>query len=144
MAAIHSAAESSPSLKAAVGQSMASVISVVENRFRRLFLEDMNFKIGDAATDDKIECLWSFAEVIAKQLSMSNTKKTEVSKAKDFMMFVKVHCRLIRHYSIQIRKCNDPNIHWLPDPVLTVDKSHYKQFEEVFGIETSECDRPSL
>ena len=136
---------------------MASVISVVENRFRRLSLKDMNFKIGDAATDDKIECLWSFAEVIDEQLSMSNTKRTEVSKAKDFMMFVKVHCRL-HHYSIQIRKCNDSsccrpvrlpqevftNIHWLPDPLLTVDKSHYKQFEEVFGIETSECDRPSL
>ena len=27
---------------------------------------------------------------------------------------------------------------------LTVDKSHYKQFEKVFGIETLECDRPSL
>ena len=38
--------------------------------------------------------LWSFAEVI-EQLSMSNTKKTEVSKAKDFMMFVKVHCHII-------------------------------------------------
>ena len=89
---------------------------------------------------------------------MSNTKKTEVSKAKDFMMFVKVHFRLC-HYSIYlIRKCNDPsccqpvhlpqevftNIHWLPDPLLTVDKSHYKQLEEVFGIEISECDRPSL
>ena len=36
------------------------------------------------------------------------------------------------------------NIHWLPDPLLTVDKSHYKQFEEVYGIETSECDCPSL
>ena len=95
----------------------------------------MNLKIGDAATDDKIECLWSFAEVIDEQLSMSNTKKTEVSKAKDFMMFVKVHCRL-HHYSIQIQKRNDPsccrtvhlpqevftNIHWLPDPLLTVDR----------------------
>ena len=158
MAAIRSAAESRPPLKAAVVQSMASVISVVENRFRRLSLKDMNFKIGDAATDDKIECLWSFAEVIDEQLSMSNTKKTEVSKAKDFMMFVKVHCHLRHYYCIQIRKCNDPsccrpvrlpqevftNIHWLPDPLLTVDKSHYKQFEEVFGIETSECDCPSL
>ena len=27
---------------------------------------------------------------------------------------------------------------------LTVDKSHYKQFEKVFGIETLECDHPSL
>ena len=138
MAAIRSAAESNPSLKDVV-QSIASVISVVENRFHRLSLKDMNFKIGDAATDDKIECLWSFAEVIDEQLSMSNTKRNEVSKAKDFMMFFKVHCHL-HHYSIQIQKCNDPsccqpvhlpqevstNIHWLPDPLLTADKSHYK------------------
>ena len=41
----------------------------------------------------------AFGEVIDEQLSMSNTKKTEVSKAKDFMMFVKVHYGL-RHYSI--------------------------------------------
>ena len=59
---------------------MASVISVVENRFRRFSLKDMNFKIGDAATDDKIQCLWSFAEVIDEKLSMSNIKKTEISK----------------------------------------------------------------
>ena len=93
----------------------------------------MLFKIGDAATDDKIECLQSFAEVIDEQLSMSNTKKTEVSKAKDFLMFVIVHCHL-RQYFIQIRKCNDPSccrpvlllqevlpiyINWLPDSLLS-------------------------
>ena len=157
MAAIRSAAESGPSLKAAVVESLESVISIVENRFRRLSLKDVNFKIGDTATVDKIECLWSFAELIDGQLSMSNTKKAEVTKAKDFMKFVEVHCRL-RHYSIQIRKCTDPSccqpvrlpqevcthIQWLPNPVLTVDKSHYRPFEEVFGHETSECDRPSL
>ena len=36
------------------------------------------------------------------------------------------------------------HVQWLPDPLLTADKSHYKPFEEVFGHETSECDRPSL
>ena len=33
------------------------------------------------------------------------------------------------------------NIHWLPDPLLS---QYCKQFEKVFGIETLECDRPSL
>ena len=158
MAAIRGAAESDPSLKQAVVDSLAPVISLVENRFRRLFLKEKSFKIGDAATNEKIECLWSFAEMIDEQLSMSNTTKAEISsKAKDFMKFVKTHCRL-RHYSIQIRKCNDHScchpvrmpqdvftqMHWLPDPLLTADKSHYKLFEDVFGHETSECDRPSL
>ncbi len=157
MAVIRSAAESNPSLKEAVVDSLAPVISLVQDRFRRLSLKDNRFKIGDAATNDKIAALWSFVELIDKQLSMSNTKKAEVSKAKDFMKFAEAHCRL-RHYSLQIRKCNDPSccrpvrlpqdvfarMQWLPDPLLTVDKSHYKPFEQLFGQETSECDRPSL
>lgn len=35
------------------------------------------------------------------------------------------------------------DLHWLPDPVLSEDAC-YKQFEEVYGTDTKDNDRPSL
>jgi hypothetical protein len=34
-------------------------------------------------------------------------------------------------------------LHWLPDPVLS-DGACYKAFEEVYGRDTNDNDRPSL
>ncbi|WAQ98046.1 hypothetical protein MAR_022419 [Mya arenaria] len=63
------------------------------------------------------------------------------------------HCRE-RHYNFQIRKCEDPAccspstvprefLDWLPDPVLDGDTNHYKQYDQLKGIDTTEDSRPS-
>lgn len=60
------------------------------------------------------------------------------------------HC-LERHYSFQIRRCNDINCcsqtekvsEWLPDPVEDASGNHYKKFEDLLGHVTNEKDRPS-
>ena len=64
----------------------------------------------------------------------------------------KTHFLIIFSYwFLQIRKCNDTscclpkqveNIHWLPDPVLDDTGDHYRPFDEVYGTETNDDNRP--
>jgi hypothetical protein len=70
------------------------------------------------------------------------------------------HCCHSRHYFFEIRKCgietcnickpirSDPEtffkLHNLPDPIPIINQEHYKQFEDVYGTETTEDFRPSL
>jgi hypothetical protein len=35
-------------------------------------------------------------------------------------------------------------LHWLPDPVIDPRTDEYRPFEEVYGTETTDQDRPSL
>lgn len=69
------------------------------------------------------------------------------------------HCCKARHYSFSIKKCGEPTcticrplrcspedfeqLHHLPDPVPGEDL-HYKSFEELYGMQTTEDHRPSL
>lgn len=156
MSAIRKEADSKSLLKEAVGASLAPVISLVENRFERLSLKENKFEIGQTATNDDIECLWSFADMIDSQLSMSNTTKKEISNAKAFLKFFESHCHL-RKYSFQVKKCEDrtccppprsssetfSSICWLPDPTLASDKDNFKTFEDLYGQETKDSDCPS-
>ncbi len=50
-------------------------------------LKDKSFKIGNPASSDSIECLWSFTEIIDSNLSMSSTAKKDVVTAKRFIEF---------------------------------------------------------
>ena len=156
MVAIPKEANSRPLLKEAVKASLAAVISLVEKRFERLSLKDNQFEIGQAATTDEIECLWSFADMIDSNLSMSNTTKKDISNAKDFLKFFDSHCHL-RKYSFQVKKCEDSTccspprspsgvfsgVSWLPDPTLTPDKAHFKKFGDLYGQDTKDSDCPS-
>ena len=157
MSAIRDAAESDWSLKDAISTSLEPVISLVQSRVARLYLKENRFQVSEAATSDEIECLWSF-DLIDSNLSISDTTKKNISAtAKDFLKFIDSHCR-IRHYSFQVKKCSDPmccspprlpeelfkDMKWLPDPLLTADKAHYKTFQELYRQDTTECDRPSL
>lgn len=83
-------------------------------------------------------------------------RQKDIGKAKTFLKFVDSHC-CVRKYSFQVKKCNDPTccppsrlssevfskIKWLPDPTFTSDKTHYKTFQELYGLETNENDCPS-
>ena len=68
------------------------------------------------------------------------------------------HCCRCRHYSFDILKCSSSactickpprlpqetfdKLHHSPDPIIGSDQ-HYLPFEEVYGTETTEKDRPS-
>jgi hypothetical protein len=70
-------------------------------------VKDRPFQIGKTANSDNIECLWSFADMIDSDLSMSNTIKKDVVKAKKFMDFL-IHTR---KFSFQIKKINVVTLH---------------------------------
>ena len=153
MSEIRKEADSKPLLKDAVADSLAPV---VQNSFQRLSLKENQFEVGEAATSDEIECLWSFADMIDSELSIYNTTKKDISKAKNFLKFVDSHCHL-RRYSFQVKKCEDrtccppprlseeilSSLCWLPNPTLTSDKAHFKTFGELYGQETQDTDCPS-
>lgn len=157
MSEIHKAAESRPELQTAVQECLKPMITEIEERFSRLQLKDRCFKKGEVASNDQVECPWSFVSTIDGELSIEKTTKKDVMKAKSVMDYINKHCQQ-RQYSFQIRKCSDPlccsplrcpqavfdSLHWLPDPMLEKDKAHYKVFQDVFGQTTSEADRPSI
>ena len=51
------------------------MITEIEEIFSRLQLKDKRFKKGEVASNDQVECLWSFASVIDSQLSIAKTTK---------------------------------------------------------------------
>ena len=68
MANIHKEAVSYPLLKSVVADSLVSVMSLVESRFLRLSLKETKFEIGDVATEDDMECLWCFVDMLDNNL----------------------------------------------------------------------------
>ncbi|RGB32122.1 hypothetical protein C1646_670405 [Rhizophagus diaphanus] len=94
---------------------------------------------------------------IDKSLNISKTTAEILSKKKDLQEFLKMHCR-IRHYSFQIKKCNNincgickpirlplhvfENIDFLPNPVPS--NYCYKEFETIYHTDTTEQFRLTL
>ena len=76
--------------------------------------------------------------------------KSETHKNQNYIDWVEKHCRQ-RLYCLQIRKCEDREcctqptreLTWLPDPVLQEGSEHFMEFDEVYGKETSDKDRPT-
>ena len=68
MANILKEAVSYPLLKSVVADSLVSVMSLVESRFQRLSLKETKFEIGDVATEDDMECFWSFVDMLDNNL----------------------------------------------------------------------------
>lgn len=45
------------------------------------------------ASNDQVECLWSFVSAIDGELSIEKTAKKDVMKAKSFMDYINEHCQ---------------------------------------------------
>ena len=113
------------------------------------------FSVFVAATEEEIQSLWDVRQ-IDSSLERKDTTKV-LTKEKELQEFMQSHCK-VRHYMFSVKKCTDTNcsvcnpprlptdvfstIHHLPDPIPNGDK--YKDFEEVYGTQTSENHRPSL
>lgn len=110
-----------------------------------------------AATEEEIQSLWDDVRKIDGSLEPADTTKVLTKGKKELQEFMQSHCK-VRHYMFSVKKCNDIDcrickppwlppdvfcdIHHLPDPIPDGDK--YKDFEEVYGSQTSEKHRPSL
>lgn len=141
-----------PGLRDAWSASIQEVQQVIRSRFERLSLKDTRVVTQDPVSDADILSVKVHLEKLFPDLDLNRLQKAVVAKNSIFQNWVERHCRQ-RMYCFQIRKCTDPaccrrkpevqEIKWLPDPVLGVDKNHYKSFADVYGTETTDCDRPT-
>lgn len=148
---------SDPQFKEAFLDSIAPVKALLSGVFQRLKLKDDPFQVFLAATDTKIEELWNNILTVESTLTRKDTTKKSLSSKKKLQEFLE-HCCCVRHYSFAIKKCGQSSctickpvrmpvevfksIHFLSDPLARGD--HYVPFEEVYGVPTTERDRPSL
>ena len=151
MESIREMTKKHPDVKDHWQTSTESVKQIIENRFRRLSLKDKPVEVLDSLNPAEIDYLTRHLNFLFPELDVTKLVKKHTSKVESYITWVDKHCRQ-RHYSFQIRKCEDANCctppkkayQWLPDPVLDDDQVHYKPFEVVYGTETSEADRPTL
>ncbi|XP_053374644.1 uncharacterized protein LOC123531296 [Mercenaria mercenaria] len=148
-----------PSLQKALQESVVTMC-IVKDIFARLQRKHGTVSVQNACTEEEISDLSSMMRLIAME---DVDPKKKFSQNERLYDFVKRHCRE-RHYVFQIKKCDLQNVetcqycclslprilednyrelHFLPDPVLDQDEN-YKIFNEVYGTETTESDRPSL
>ena len=149
---------SGPSFVDAVTDSLSPCIVLLNDLFSRLKLKEEAVQCFFAASDSEIKEFWSAVLHIDKNLEYEvSYSKANVQGKQDLLKFMD-HCCRCRHYSFDILKCGSSacticklprlsqdvfsKLHHLPDPIIG-DDQHYLNFEEVFGTDTTEKDRPS-
>lgn len=157
MKQIRELAKSVPGLEEEILDSLERPKSLLSSLFSRLKLKEKPFSVFVAATEEEIQSLWDNVRQIDSSLERKDTTKVLTKEKKELQEFMQSHCK-VRHYMFSVKKCTDTNcsvcnpprlptdvfstIHHLPDPIPNGDK--YKDFEEVYGTQTSENHRPSL
>ncbi|KAK3105417.1 hypothetical protein FSP39_024872 [Pinctada imbricata] len=160
-------AKKEPNMKEAMVSSVEPVIALLTQRFGRLKYQGEDVKVQDAASEDEISTISSALDLFRDPEAEDPLTLEDIVDRKNIKKFPRLekimeeHCRA-RHYSFQVKKCgldscfycvmNPPRLseetfrtlHWLPDPVAEDDGSAYKTFDDLYGTETTDKDRPSL
>ena len=159
MKELRKAAEKQPEVAGAVLDSMSQVKIIVSDIVKCLSLKGRPFKVFPAASQHDIEDIWSSLHSIDESLNFEEKyQKASLPSHPSLKEFLH-HCCQQRHYSFCVKKCGDINckickpprlprevfskIHYIPDPIPS-SNGHYKPFSEVYGMQTTECHRPSL
>ena len=154
MAAIRSAAETKPSLKAQWTEAVEPVQAVIRNRFARLKLKEVPFQVMDPVSENEIDILKRHLRELFPTLNLDKLQKVHTKSVESYQAWLDTHCRA-RHYTFQIRKCENldcclpaevpkEDLFWLPDPVLDDTGNHFKPYEDVKSCPTTEDHRLSL
>ncbi|MES9904556.1 MAG: hypothetical protein ABW168_18000, partial [Sedimenticola sp.] len=151
MDAIRKATAIKPELKEEWEMSVAPVRKVIEERFRRLSLKDEPIQVIDPLGEEEIDILKGNLNHLFPSMDTNKLVKSATSKVESYMQWQENHCRQ-RHYCFQIKKCSNPDCcspptqtwNWLPDPVLDEGGEKYKSFDALYGLDTTEHDRPTL
>ena len=142
---IRKRAEAKPELKETWKLSVKEPHDLIKSRFQRLALKDK----------EEIEIFQRHARELFPTLDLSKLQKIHTNKCEPYNTWKESHCRE-RHYSFQIRKCQDVNcclppriphdkLTWLPDPELQHDdSSHFEACSDIRNRDTTEKDRPSI
>ncbi|CAB5090141.1 unnamed protein product [Rhizophagus irregularis] len=154
---IRKAAEKTPSLKENLKENLNPTITLLNDIFQRLQLKDKNFQTYEAATELDMNNLWDTILSIDSTLTKEDRSWADI-KNKPIREFFD-HCCRSRSYFFSIKKCGDVNcglclpirspqhifdsLNHLPDPV-PANSDHYKNFNDVYGMDTNESYCPSI
>ncbi|GES82304.1 hypothetical protein GLOIN_2v1489433 [Rhizophagus clarus] len=124
---IREKSQNEPHLKEELIKSLQPTIDLMEGIFERLTLKEESFKTFKAASDEDICELWELLLEIDETLELDDrTKKS------------------IKNKPLKSDEVDFSQVHSLPDPIPTIDKTSYKEFSEIYGTITTEQHRPSL
>lgn len=157
---LRNAAERDPKIKDAYLESVSPVITILNERFRKLVWQEEVVEVHQPADEESIQSMKEMLKLLDENIQ-ADALPNDLSKFPQLKDFMDHHCRC-RHYSFQIKKCtrqecayctlNPPRLsdeifeklHYLPDPVLGKDGDTYLPFNEVYGKDTNDDSRPSL
>ena len=150
-------ADRAPGIREEVLDSVSQVKVLLGSLFMRLNLKGKPFIVQESASDEEIESLWSEILHVDDTLTRSNTTKKAIKDKEKLQKFLESHCRET-HYASSVKRCGSQSwqvckpprlppsifttLHHLPDPARR--DGHYKSFDELFGMPTTETHRPSL
>ncbi|CAC5366714.1 unnamed protein product [Mytilus coruscus] len=151
MSEIRRKSEKVDGLKDKLIESLKPMMTMLENRAKRVQLKGKPFQVFPAADDMDVEQTEARVTLFNPTISVGKYQQTHMTKARGFKEYIEKHCQE-RHYVFQIRRCSDAECcllpsrewQWLPDPILDYTRQHYKAFEAVLGTVTTEKDRPSF
>ncbi|KAI8503983.1 hypothetical protein Bbelb_180510 [Branchiostoma belcheri] len=156
MAEVRNLAKQHPELAEAWQSSIESVQALVMSRFSRLSLKGEPFQVMDPVSEDggPMKELLEQHKALFPDLDVGKLQKQHTKKSDVYNDWVQQHCRQTQ-YSFQIRKCGDrecceapsldeDQLRWLPEPQLDASGDHYMGFADVYRMDTTEDDRPTL
>ena len=118
----------------------------------------LKFKVCNSSSDGDIQNFWEVLQTVDSTLSCDDTTKKDIKDKVDLKTFFD-HCCQARHYSFSIKTCGKYDCRICKPPRMPMEKfrslchlrdpmmgkdDHYLSFDEVFSMNTSEKDRPSL
>ncbi|CAB4396988.1 unnamed protein product [Rhizophagus irregularis] len=159
MKEIREAALDNLELRKELTNSIDSIQRFLDNRTSHLSLHNQNFKSDLPAKDEDMKYFFEAIHDIESEISAEDTTAQDLKKHLNIQQFLKTHCQS-RQYTFQIKKYNVitcdfckpiklplevfESLHFLPDPEPSIsDKDHYKEFNTIYGTQTSDKYRPS-
>ena len=104
MKQIRAVCEGHPELTAAVLDSIQPSIDLLENRFQSVMLHNEPLHIGEVATEEDVDNVFSQLSRIDSKLTQDMTTKVAVLKCEQLCTYLEEHSRS-RHYVFQLKKC---------------------------------------
>lgn len=138
----------------------ASAIELLTKRISEMSYKGEPIVVREPASEDEISAMKQVLSIFFTDEEFANLMtmtKAQLMKIKKFKDFFDVHCR-VTQYGFQAKKCNNMScechdwirvpmdiynqLHWLPSPELNKITKKYKDFDEVYGNEPNDQDRP--
>ena len=145
--------------KSTVIESLSPVKSLLSSIFTRLKFNDEFINTFSSATVEEVSTFWSVILTLDSTLGIEGSYNKEAMKDHPKVLQFITHCCQESHYSFDILKCGKPDcefckpirlpievfnkLNHIPHPVLG-DDGHYLPFNEVFGLATTDEQRPSF